>query len=428
MSRPLAVLWAYHQAKQRRFHSRAALEQYQASKLEAFGRKLTAKSPYFSRFAGMPIREWPEMNKATMLAHFDEINTASLKLQDVFATAMAAEESRDFKPALGQINVGLSSGTLGQRGVFAISDQEASRWAGILLAKVLPDGLFIGERVALFLRANSNVYEAVNSRWLTFRYFDLFASFEQNVSALRDYGASIIVAPAQVLRELSLRVLSGELRLSPKRVISVAEVLEPMDRALIEQAFPRVDEIYQATEGFLACTCPHGTLHLNEEYVHVEPKWLDVERRRFTPLITDFTRYTQPFVRYALDDVLVARREPCPCGSVTRALEAIEGRCDDMLLLPGRKRQVVTVFADVLSRVFARYLPEHADYRLIQTAEATLQLHGSVDESSLQRVRDRLSTVLEQLDVEVTALTWQLGVGVPPMDTRAKRRRIVRHG
>ena len=55
-------------------------------------------------------------------------------------------------------------------------------------------------------------------------------------------------------------------------------------------------------------------------------------------LITDFTRRTQPVIRYRLDDVLVAATEPCPCGQPTRVLEAIEGRRDDQLLLPCSER------------------------------------------------------------------------------------------
>ncbi len=93
-----------------------------------------------------------------------------------------------------------------------------------------------------------------------------------------------------MLRELAIAVLAGELAVRPKRVISVAEVLEPQDRALIERAFGPLHQVYQATEGFPASTCEHGVLHLNEEFVHIEPEWLDDEQRRFVPVITDFSR------------------------------------------------------------------------------------------------------------------------------------------
>ena len=82
--------------------------------------------------------------------------------------------------------------------------------------------------------------------------------------------------------------MAGELTLKVKKVISVAEVLEPQDRELLRNVFHNVGEIYQATEGFLASTCRCGTLHLNEEFVHIEPQWLD--EHRFVPIVTDFTR------------------------------------------------------------------------------------------------------------------------------------------
>src|SRR5699024_2207014 len=107
-------------------------------------------------------------------------------------------------------------------------------------------------------------------------------------------------------------------------------------------------------EGFLGCTCQHGTLHLNEDIVHIEKEWLD--DNRFIPIITDFTRQTQPIVRYRLDDILIQRKDPCPCGSHFTAIKYIEGRCDDVLILPGKNGQPVTLFADLCSRVIAQTL------------------------------------------------------------------------
>ena len=361
-----------------------------------------------------------------MLQHFDRMNTAGVTLADAMAAAMAAERSRDFTPAVGEITVGLSSGTSSQRAVFTVSPREKAQWAGVMLARALPDGLFAGERVALFLRANSNLYTAVRSPWLTFAFYDLFQPFDSLCVQLAAYRPSIIVAPAQVLRQLAQRVLAGELALKPKKVISVAEVLEAQDRALIERAFGAVHEIYQATEGFLASSCEHGVLHLNEEYLQIEPQWLDEQQRRFVPVITDFTRSTQPIVRYRLDDILLARAQPCACGRVTRAIDGIEGRCDDMLLLPSTAGEPVAVFADVLTRAFAQALPPDGDYRLVQHGERTLQLHAALDVAGLAGLRAHLEQVLQRLGVDIEGLAWTMDSTLPPFDPTMKRRRIVR--
>lgn len=125
-------------------------------------------------------------------------------------------------------------------------------WAAGVLAKVLPDDLFAKERVALFLRADNNLYQSVNNRWLSLDFYDLLAPFQAQLKLLQQRAPTIIVAPAQVLRALALEVMAGELTLKVKKVISVAEVLEPQDRELLRNVFHNVGEIYQATEGFLA--------------------------------------------------------------------------------------------------------------------------------------------------------------------------------
>jgi putative adenylate-forming enzyme len=427
------LLLSYWRTRRLRFADRAQLESYQQQQLARFIDTLCARSRYFAPYRSLPLAQWPFMNKALMLEHFDTMNTAGITLAQAMAAAMAAEHSRDFTPAVGDITVGLSSGTSSRRAVFTVSPREKAQWAGVMLAKALPEGLFSGERVALFLRANSNLYTAVRSPWLTFAFYDLFQPFDSLCAQLARYQATVIVAPAQVLRQLALRVIDGSLALAPKKVISVAEVLEAQDRALIVQAFGAVHEIYQATEGFLASSCEHGVLHLNEEFVHIEPQWLDAEERRFVPVITDFTRITQPIVRYRLDDILLARATPCPCGRATRAIAGIEGRCDDMLLLPSLPSMLsanggapVAVFADVLTRAFAQALPADADYRLVQQGESALQLHAALDAAGLAALREHLAAVLRGLGVAVEALAWTMSSELPPFDPSMKRRRIRR--
>ncbi|MEO2219467.1 F390 synthetase-related protein [Chromobacterium vaccinii] len=426
MLRLIRILTAYWRTRRLGFSDRAALERHQARQMGRFLAGLRRRSPYFARLGALPFAQWPRMDKSAMLEHFDDMNAAGLKLADVMDTALRAERSRDFSATLNGHTVGLSSGTSGQRGAFVVSKDEQAQWAGIMLAKALPDGLLAGEKVALFLRANSNLYGAVRSRWLTFRFFDLFQPLDGHLPPLDAYAPTILLAPAQVLRALALAQLDGRLRLSPKRAYSIAEVLEPQDRAVIEQAFGCVHEIYQATEGFLASSCEYGTLHLNEEYIHVEPEWLDEERRRFVPVITDFSRRTQPIVRYRLNDVLQARAEPCPCGRAAMALDAVEGRCDDMLLLPGRDGGELTVFADVMGRALATALPLEADYRLRQTGPAELALDAEVPAAALPAIRHRLERTLAGLGVDAESLRWRLSDQVPAMDATRKRRRIVR--
>ena len=433
MTKVLTVLLAYWKAKRLKFSSREALEAHQRAQLAKFLPWMAQKSAYFQaataaldKPAVAVLENWPMMDKAVMMEFFDTMNTARLPLSAIMQVAQEAEATRDFQGTVRGYTVGLSSGTSSMRGAFVVSNAEKSQWAGVMLARMLPAGLFKGERVALFLRADSGLYQTVKSRWLTFEFFDLMGDFAENAQRLSAYNPTIVVAPAQVLRQLALDVHDRGLALSPKRVISVAEVLEPQDQEIIETVFGSVHQVYQATEGFLASTCEHGTLHLNEEYVHIEPEWVDEAQTRFIPVITDFTRKTQPIVRYRLNDVLVAKKDPCPCGRVTRAIERIEGRCDDLLLLPGRNGRLIPVFADALHRVMSNVLPLDADYRLAQPGRIRLKLSAQVPQEAFPKIRLEVEDALRAMSIAVGQLQWEFSSEVPPFTPSVKRRRITR--
>ena len=93
-----------------------------------------------------------------------------------------------------------------------------------------------------------------------------------------------------------------------------------------------IGQVYQCTEGLLAVSCPRGSLHLQEDLVAVELEpAADCEEPRWSPIVTDLWRRTQPtIVRYRLNDLVTLRETPCDCGSAFRVLDRIDGRCDDV--------------------------------------------------------------------------------------------------
>jgi putative adenylate-forming enzyme len=186
-----------------------------------------------------------------------------------------------------------------------------------------------------------------------------------------------------------------------------------------------IQEIYQATEGFLAATCSAGRLHLNEEFVRIDPEWLDQEHRRFRPIVTDFTRSTQMVVRYRLDDVLREAQGPCPCGRVTRSLEAVEGRADDVLWWPSaRDGTARAVFPDTVRRSMALAGSSIRDYRIEQrgsTWAVRLDAVGPDGRDAADAVRRELETLCRRAELEPPVLRFE--PWVVPSSTQ-KRRRI----
>ena len=380
-----------------------------------------------------PLSALPLMNKSLMMAYFDTINTRGIKRDEALLVAAEAERSRNFKPRLSGVSVGLSTGTSGVRGLFLASDAERMRWAGIILARMLPGSLFAGHRIAFFLRANNNLYESVSGRArIRFEFFDLKLPLVDHLQKLKNYSPTVLIAPAQVLRQLAVLEASARRHgddkiLTPSKVISVAEVLFDDDRQIIESVFgQRVDQIYQCTEGFLACTCSEGRMHLNETFLHIEPEWLDVGKTQFFPIITDYSRETQPIVRYRLDDVLTIDRRPCACGSHEWVISRIEGRADDILVLSrkaGGGR--IHLLPDFVARALAGAGGGIEDFRVEQTSTASLHVHLKAADFDAARVRAEtaLTELIRQHGLEEPAFTY---APLTESDFLSKRRRVCR--
>ncbi|HEX8450086.1 MAG TPA: hypothetical protein VF652_10900, partial [Allosphingosinicella sp.] len=149
---------------------------------------------------------------------------------------------------------------------------------------------------------------------------------------------------------------------------SGAEVLDPIDREIVEQASGRpVREIYMATEGLFGVGCRHGTLHLAEDVVRFE--WETVPGSGLlVPIVTDMVRRVQPMIRYRMNDLLELSAAPCPCGSPFQAVARIHGRMDDLFEF-GAERGRVMVTPDVLRNAVVDSDPRIRDYRIVQRAD-----------------------------------------------------------
>lgn len=426
----------------RRFRTRAALEAWQEKKVRAHVKWTRRHSSFYARlWKGVDDVDWrrfPRIEKADMMEHFSQLNTVGVDRDEAFALALRAEETRDFSAVLKGVTVGLSSGTSGARGLFLVNPVEQQAWAGTMLAKILPRPLWTPTRIAFFLRANSNLYQSVNKGTVRLSYFDMLKPFESHLAPLEALDPTLIIAPPQVLRGLADAMLSGGLRIRPARIVSAAETLDPLDEAVIERAFgQKVYQGYQATEGFLAASCQWGTLHLNEDLVHVEREPLDVGSRRFVPIITDFRRRTQPVVRYRLNDILTEAAEPCRCGSPFLALERIEGRCDDVFKLPVRGTREAqsdqgpyrVVFPDFMRRAIITAHEGIAAYMAVQGEDGrvTVYVEGreGTDPIDIEVAIEReLVALWETLDVVPPRLEFVRAL--PPLNGR-KLRRVISH-
>ncbi len=253
----------------------AALQAFQDARACRMVTYAAQHSPFYRRhWHNHQHEHWrtlPTVDKIVMMAHFDEFNTCSVTAQAAMAVATEAERTRDFAPTVAGLTVGLSSGTTGHRGLFLVSPAEQAMWAGVILARALHNLRPGRTRVAFFLRSHSNLYRQVNGALLQLRYFDLMSPLAESIAALNHYQPHILIGPPSLLGFLAGAHAQGSLYIHPQRLISVAEVLEPQDETRLAATFQApVHQVYQCTEGLLAVSCPHGSLHIQEDIVAIQ--------------------------------------------------------------------------------------------------------------------------------------------------------------
>ncbi|MDU5144243.1 MAG: adenylate cyclase [Paenibacillus dendritiformis] len=387
-----------------RLRSRSALERWQERKIARHIAAVRALSPFYRElWEGWSDTEWrqfPIIEKTEMMAHFDRLNTVGVRKEEAMEIALRAERTRDFRSAIGSVTIGLSSGTSGNRGLFLVSERERLAWAGSVVAKLLPGALLRGERIAFFLRADSKLYQSVRQGRLQFAFFDLLTPYGSHIERLNALRPTVLVGPPSLLRMLAASRRAGDLPIRPRKIISVAEVLDPLDRAFIEAAFgQRLHQVYQCTEGFLASTCAYGTIHVNEDIVHMDKEYVDKAHGKFVPIVTDFSRLAQPIIRYRLNDVLTEKKGRCPCGSPFMAIESIDGRCDDLFCVPaaGDSGRTIPLFPDFISRAIIASSDRIEEYEAVQLSPERMRVALRIDPASRPQAEEAVRAALDGL-------------------------------
>lgn len=174
---------------------------------------------------------------------------------------------------------------------------------------------------------------------------------------------------------LSLLSDSSKLKISPDVIITGGELLTDDVRDKLSKRFNcYVQTHYSCTEvGEIACECVEGHLHINEDYVIVEPVDKDnnpvsygVQSDKI--LVTNLANYIQPIIRYELTDRVILHNEKCKCGKNTYWLE-VEGRTDDILEFSNGKLIAPMSFYKIISKI-----EEINRFQLIQRTKNILEL------------------------------------------------------
>jgi putative adenylate-forming enzyme len=364
---PLHAVNAFARTRwlQHRLRTRDDVNRWRERRVRRFLDAVAPRVAFYREYRGAPLDALPVMDKAMMLSNFAALNVQSVTSAEAWAAIEKGQRVRG-------LVAGFSTGTSGNRGLFLVSERERFTWLGVILAKTLPDFPLRRHRVALALPASSALYESASETGrIALRFFDLRQGLRAWRQDLEAFAPDTIVAPPKVLRALA----EDPRGLRPQHLFSAAEVLDPLDERAIEQAFDlTLRQIYQATEGLFAVSCPAGTIHLCEDIVAFEWEHPVGGSNLVAPVITDFTRSTQIMARYRMNDLLLLSPVACACGSPLQPVTAIFGRADDVFILPAANGGEVLITPDILRNAVIDTDRAIEDFRVTQVSARGIEV------------------------------------------------------
>jgi putative adenylate-forming enzyme len=360
------------QHRRREHWTRTTLESFQRQALAELRAFAVERSPFYRRlhrgYEGKSLEDLPIVTKSDLMGSFDDFVTDQRVRRAGVERHLASQAGDEL--FLGRYWIARTSGTTGHPGIFLANRREwttmigsyarAQEWAGIHADLLRRTRLGVVSSLSPW-HQSAIVGRSVDSPFIPVRRWDATQPITEIVAGLNDWQPENLIAYASMARVLADEQIAGKLRIRPKAVMCASEVLTAETRTRIEQAWGIAPfNVYAATEpAGIASECPHHRLHLFEDLVITEV--VDEKNRPVLKgtagakiLVTVLFSRTQPLIRYEMSDSVSLSTEPCICGLPFATLEAIEGRTEDTLTLPGVTGGTVRVHPNVFHRVLER--------------------------------------------------------------------------
>lgn len=381
-----------------------------------------------------PLAAIPSVGRQTLMDHFDDWVTDPQLTLDALRR-FTADAGRIGQPYLGKYLVWESSGTSHQPGIFvqnahtmAVYDAlESLRRCAVRPLQRWVDPFMLSERFAFVGATTGHFASFITVQrtrelnpWLahSMQSFSILQPVRTLVDALNAYRPTVIATYPTAAAMLAEEAMRGTLKHRPREVWTGGETLRPAVRSAIERALDcTVRNSYGASEFIsLGWECNHGHLHLNADWVMLEP--VDAHGRptpagelSHSTLLTHLANPVQPLIRYELGDQVVVHQGPCPCGSTLPTI-AVQGRRDDPLVMAGRHGRPVTLLPLALTTV----LEDEAgvfDFQLCQQSDHLLVLRlpvqGQEGERAAERCRRALGAFAAAQELQPIQLKVELG-------------------
>ena len=344
--------------------TRAELARHQQERLEVVVRHAAIHSPFYRRYfaetgalADGPVQltRLPVLDKSLLMEHFDEL-LCDPRLRRDDLLDWVGRITRD-QLYLDCYRVVLTSGSSGRPGLFVY---DAAGWRSIgsgLVRSTTWYGLrptlprqrmaFVGAAEPYHIGRQGATLGSGLHRVLA---LPITLPLPRLVEALNQFQPTYLQAYPSAATWLVDEQHASRLRISPRMLVTVAELRTPEMTRRLQEAFEvRPFDLYGSSEGLFGSECEyHQGIHLFEDTTLVEN--VDADGQPVPPgqpgarlLVTNLYNLVQPLLRLEVTDVVTLDPDPCPCGRILARMKTIYGRSDDVLSLCARDGGQVAV-------------------------------------------------------------------------------------
>jgi phenylacetate-CoA ligase len=425
-----------------------ALRALQQARLESIVRHAAARSPvYRSLYRGIDLSgpidlaRLPTVDKAALMERFDEwVTDPRVRLADVEAHLSTLRGDELF---LGEYRVCATGGTSGRRGIFLFSRAEwlsglagGMRWTGFSGVAPQVPRLRLAQVAAVHpLHMTARFAMTLDVGLHRLCRLDARRPVPELAAALEVFRPDTLTGYPSVLALLADEQLAGRLHIAPRVVTTTSEVRTPeMERRIAAAWGVQPFNLYASTEtGIIAVDCDrHAGLHLFEDHVLVEN--VDALGRPLPDgepgqclLLTNLWNRTQPIIRYRLSDLATIDSRRCGCGRTFRRLIALDGRSDDVLLLPGADGCHVTVHPLAIRSPFAM-IADVRQYQVVYDGRLSVRAvarEGASPVEVTSAIRSVLARKLAELGCAPLSIDVEMVAAIPRDDGHSGKVKLI---
>jgi phenylacetate-CoA ligase len=301
--------------------------------------------------------------------------TTKVDLRDTYPFGLFATDMREV------VRLHASSGTTGKPIVVAYTQEDVNVWTSVMVRSFAACGLHEGDIIqnaygyGLFTGGLGAHYgaEGIGATVIPISG----GNTDRQIMVLKDFGVTAICCTPTYFLHLIDRAaqLGLDLKSLPLRagVFGAEPWTQSMRKHIESVTNIKAYDIYGLSEIIgpgVAVECPHHDgLHIFED--HFYPEIIDPETGKVLPdgeegelVLTTFSKFAMPMLRYRTRDITSIVPGECPCGRTLRRMRRIGRRSDDMLIIRG-----VNVYPSQIEAVLLEVEGTLPHYQIILTRD-----------------------------------------------------------